>query len=157
MSRWGRKVVIPMVIILVTLVSLGANTSLSLFAAWPNTSNLLNLLKSQVHSGHSLYLVEEAVVPEYYFANSTRHDQWISTYGYTYRNKNQRPATGTAAFESGILHSRFQLIALSNGPTKVLDVQLERILKKSNNYRFITKLHYDTSFGTGVWQVWELK
>jgi hypothetical protein len=155
LKRWRRRVVIPLIAVLVALVSIGANTSQSLFSAWPNTSNLLKLIQPRVHFGHSLYLVEEGIVPEYYFSDVTFHRQWISTYGFTYRENDGQTLVGTAAFEAGIEHSTFDLVALSNGPTKTLDVTLEHILKTSDHYRLIGKLHYDTSFGPGLWRVWQ--
>jgi hypothetical protein len=152
---WRRRAIVPVIAILIVLVSMGSNTSQSLYSAWPNTTNLLHLLQTKIRQGDSRYLVEEGVVPEYYFASVTHHDQWVSTYGYSFREEGGATLTGAAAFKAAITHSSFELVALSNGPTKSLDMQLERTLKQSHAYRLIATLHYDTSFGPGVWRVWQ--
>jgi 4-amino-4-deoxy-L-arabinose transferase-like glycosyltransferase len=155
MEIWRRRMLVPLIVILLTLISLGANTSQSLFAAWPNTTNLLQLLRTKVQAGPSRYLVEEAAVPEYYFADITHRWQWVSTSYFQYRAPVGPMLTGAAAFKAGIMHASFEVIALSNGPTKGLDVQLERTLESSHTYQLIAKLPYVTSFGPGIWQVWQ--
>ena len=154
---WRRRMVAPLVGIMVILASLGNNVSTALYAAWPNSTSLIHLLRSHVTSGSAKFLVEEGAVPQYYFSNTTSPDQWISTYGYTIPRPGTSPLSGLAAFEAGIRDSNFALIALSNGPTKTLDLQLEGLLAKDPSYETVAMLHYATSFGPGTWRVWQLK
>ena len=156
MAHWRRRMLVPLVAILLTLISLGANTSETLFAQWPNTTNLIQLLQGKVARGDAHYLVEEAAVPEYYLAGRTDRDQWVSTYTYSFRFSGPRHSLlfGPAAFEAAIGHSYFEVIALRNGSTRLLDFALEHVIAGNPRYQLIARLPFDTTFGPGIWRVW---
>jgi 4-amino-4-deoxy-L-arabinose transferase-like glycosyltransferase len=156
MKHWRRKMLLPLVAILLTLISLGANTSETLFVQWPNTTNLVQLLQGEVQRGQSRYLVEEAAVPEYYLATRTNRSQWVSTYTYSFHFPGPHGGRlfGPAAFEAGIAHGYFEVIALRNGSTRLLDFALEHAIGANPRYQLIARLPFSTSFGPGVWRVW---
>jgi hypothetical protein len=160
MVHWRRRMLVPFVGLLLVFISLGANTSETLFDQWPNTTSLIHSLAPMVRRGHEVYLVEEASVPQYYFGSRIDSDQWVSTYFFTY----EKPATGAdarprmqgaLAYKAAIADSYFAVIALSNGPTKLLDVTLERAIRANRDYKLVARVPYLTSFGYGRWKVWE--
>jgi hypothetical protein len=146
-------------IIWVTLLVLGATQSQDLYRVWPDSTELVATLRSQlVPGGH--YLVEANSAPRYYLRAQTQPVQWTSTYAITYRgNQGKRgnrgaPLTGEPGYRAAIADGYFDVVIFDRTATKELDNKLAAQLRTSPTYRLLTTLPFINSRGTGTYEIW---
>jgi Dolichyl-phosphate-mannose-protein mannosyltransferase len=137
----------------VTLLVLGMIQSQYLYRVWPNSTELVTTLRSQlVADGH--YLVEANSAPRYYLREQTQPEQWTSTYAITYRGNRSAPLTGEAAYRAAIADGYFDVIVFDRTVTKELDNKLTEQLQTNPSYRLLTRLPFTNSRGTGTYEIW---
>jgi Dolichyl-phosphate-mannose-protein mannosyltransferase len=140
-------------LIWVTLLVLGMTQSQELYRVWPNSTELVATLRSQlVSDGH--YLVEANSAPRYYLHEQTQPEQWTSTYAITYHGNRSAPLTGEPAYRAAIADGYFDVIVFDRTVTKELDNKLAEQLRTNPSYRLLTRLPFTNSRGTGAYEIW---
>jgi hypothetical protein len=146
----------------IVLLVLGMTQARDRYAAWPDSTSLVTVLRSQLKPG-AHYLVEANWVPQYYLREQTTPTQWASTYFMDYTDHAGRNLSGVDAYRSAIVDGYFQIIVLSRTSTVALDDTLIQQLRASTQYRLLGKLPYRHSegpalyrstYGTGYFEIW---
>ena len=81
------------ILVWVTLLVLGLTQSENLYHAWPDSTQVVATLESQLKP-NGRYLVEANSVARYYLRDKTRPEQWTSTYTITYTDRKGRKRSG---------------------------------------------------------------
>jgi hypothetical protein len=126
-----------------------------LYASWPDSSAMIQILRTQVRPGERI-LAEENEVPRYYLADLTQPYQWYGTYAFTYTTKSGQTLSGVPAYEQAIADKYFTLIVLRYGPTSGLDHQIDGPLDTGKTYQLIAKIPDSDAFGSGYYYVWRV-
>jgi hypothetical protein len=148
-SRWLAGLAICTV-----LFGVGLQQARSLFNEWPDSTQVVQVLRTQVRPGVQRILAEDAEVPRYYLNSIVSYSQWSNTYWFQYRDHSGRLLTGAPAWRAAIADRYFDLVVLRYGPTYATDVAIDGGLKHGNGYQLLAKLPFNTSFGPGNFWVW---
>ena len=133
----------------------GAITQSSqLYDGWPNYSQMVADLNTQVRPVTGRILAEEDEVPRYYLSDLTEPYQWSSTFTFTYTTKKGAVLTGLPAYQQAIADQYFSLIMLRFGPTAALDNEIDGPLMAKKGYTLIAKIPDDDEYGTGYFYIW---
>jgi len=153
--RWWRgRAVIPVIAGLLAVLSFAGATFLANYN-WKSESAFVKTLSSEVQRGKGHYLVQQAIIPQYYLASRTLPAQWVSTYSFRYTTKTGVEFTGAAAYEIAIEQSYFSVIALqTGGKSQPLDVAIGRDAHHSGLYR--ERIVRSTASEVG-WRIWTLR
>ena len=128
--------------------------STTLYEGWPNSSQMVADLKTQVRPVTDRILAEEDEVPRYYLSDLTEPYQWYSTFSFTYTTKQGKVLTGVPAYEQAIADQYFGLIVLRFGPTAALDNTIDGPLMAQKGYTLIAKVPDSDEYGTGYYYIW---
>ena len=128
--------------------------SAQLYDGWPNSSQMVADLKTQVRPVTGRILVEEDEVPRYYLSDLTEPYQWYSTFSFTYTTKQGKVLSGVPAYEQAIADQYFGLIVLRFGPTAALDNTIDAPLMAQKGYTLIAKVKNSDEYGTGYYYIW---
>jgi 4-amino-4-deoxy-L-arabinose transferase-like glycosyltransferase len=128
--------------------------STQLYDGWPNSSQMVADLKTQVRPITDRILAEEDEVPRYYLSDLTEPYQWYSTFSFTYTTKQGKTLTGVPAYEQAIADQYFGLIVLRFGPTAALDNTIDGPLMAQKGYTLIAKIPDSDEYGTGYYYIW---
>jgi 4-amino-4-deoxy-L-arabinose transferase-like glycosyltransferase len=128
--------------------------STQLYDGWPNSSQMVADLKTQVRPITDRILVEEDEVPRYYLSDLTEPYQWYSTFSFSYTTKQGKVLTGVPAYEQAITDQYFGLIVLRFGPTAGLDNTIDGPLMAQKGYTLIAKVPDSDEYGTGYYYIW---
>jgi hypothetical protein len=128
--------------------------STQLYDGWPNSSQMVSDLKTQVRPITDRILAEEDEVPRYYLSNLTEPYQWYSTFSFTYTTKQGQVLNGVPAYEQAIADQYFALIVLRFGPTAGLDNTIDGPLMAQKGYTLIAKVPDSDEYGTGYYYIW---
>ena len=128
--------------------------STQLYGGWPNSSQMVSDLKTQVRPVTDRILAEEDEVPRYYLSDLTQPYQWYSTFSFTYTTKQGKVLTGVSAYEQAISDQYFGLIVLRFGPTAALDNVIDGPLMAKKGYTLIAKVKNSDEYGTGYFYIW---
>jgi Dolichyl-phosphate-mannose-protein mannosyltransferase len=137
----------------VTLLTLGISQSHDLYHNWPDSTQMVAVLRPELKP-KGRYLVESDAVPKYYFRNETTPDQWISTYAIDYTDSKRERLWGEPGYHAALKDGYFDLIVLNWTVTKELDNALVRKLRTDDRYRMLGKIPYQTTSGKGYYQIW---
>jgi hypothetical protein len=128
--------------------------STQLYDGWPNSSQMVADLKTQVRPVTDRILAEEDEVPRYYLDNLTQPYQWYSTFSFTYTTKKGQVLSGVPAYEQAIADQYFGLIVLRFGPTAGVDSTIDGALMAQKGYTLIAKVKDSDEYGTGYYWIW---
>jgi hypothetical protein len=137
----------------VTLLTFGITQSLQLYRGWADSSQQVAAIRSQLQPDGQ-YLVEAASVPQYYLRAETTPDQWTSTYSIDYTDRTGNRLTGQRGYQAAIRDGHFDVVVLSFTVTEELDRVLAGQLRTDGKYRMLGKLPFDTSYGSGNYEIW---
>jgi 4-amino-4-deoxy-L-arabinose transferase-like glycosyltransferase len=146
------RIAIGLVIIVLALSS-GMTQSQWRYATWPNSTQLVNLLRPHVNS-KGLYLSDVAQVPTYYFQNITKANQWTGNYHLSYTDTKGVKRTGTGAYTAAINDGRYNFVVLQTPGVSAIDQAIAKALPSSDRYRLYAVLPFTTTFGKGSYQIW---
>jgi hypothetical protein len=154
--RWWRgRAVLPVIAGLLVVLSFAGATFLANFN-WKSESAFVKALSSDVQRGKGHYLVQQAIIPQYYLASKTEPAQWVSTYSFRYTTKAGVEFTGASAYQIAIEQSYFSVIALqTDGKTQPLDAAIKGVLLGNPQYQPVKGVR-STASQVG-WQIWKLE
>jgi 4-amino-4-deoxy-L-arabinose transferase-like glycosyltransferase len=152
-TKWSGPQLLAGLALIAAVFYSGLGQAQQLYATWPDSHDLVHLLRTQVRPITGRYLVEEPEVPRYYLRRLVEPYQWSSTYWFQYK-KDGRLLTGVDAYRAAIADRHFDLIVLRYGPTAALDTQIDGPLRAQKGYELIGRLPTRTAFGTGYYWVW---
>jgi hypothetical protein len=128
--------------------------STQLYDGWPDSSQMVSDLKTQVRPVTDRILAEEDEVPRYYLSDLTQPYQWYSTFSFTYTTKKGQVLSGIPAYEQAIADQYFGLVVLRFGPTAGLDNTIDGPLMAQKGYTLIAKVKDSDQYGTGYYWIW---
>ena len=137
----------------VTLLTFGITQSQHLYRGWADSSQLVAAIRPQLQPD-AQYLVEADSVPQYYLRAETTPEQWTSTYSIDYTDRNGNRLTGQRGYQAAIRDGHFDVVVLSFTVTEELDRVLVGQLRTDGKYRMLGKLPFDTSYGSGSYEIW---
>lgn len=142
------------------------------FASWPNTGNLVKVLRPLVKGGQNAVLaadngnVIEYYLPEYessskeYFLDGQA--QWQPRFngdGFHYRNPSTSAVvSGLKAYDLAVKYGYFNIITLSNYQAWLSADEIIRAdIKKNGTYQLVANIPYIVSGEKNIYQVWVYK
>ncbi|GAA1229977.1 DUF3824 domain-containing protein [Kitasatospora nipponensis] len=141
------------ILLWVVMLSLGLSQSVWRFDTWPNSTQMVAVLKQHVNS-HGRYLASADNVPAYYLRAQTRQDQWTSTYGIGYLDQGGKLHSGDDGYRTAIADGWFDLIVLDGVATPDTDRVVVAAIAQSPHYRLLGRLPFTTVGGTGYYRIW---
>jgi 4-amino-4-deoxy-L-arabinose transferase-like glycosyltransferase len=114
----------------------------ALYRVWPNSAEVISVLRSAVRSHPGNYLAEDYDVEAYYLRSQVPWWRWSSTYYFS----NPGMGTGASAYRAAISEHYFSLIVLDFGDTAATDRQLTSDMARAGGYRVLAK--------AGAFTVW---
>lgn len=137
----------------VTLLTLGISQSRYLYHGWADSTQIVSMLRSELKP-QGRYLVENDTVPKYYLRAETTPEQWISTYTIDYTDPRGERLSGERGYLTALSDGHFDVIVLEGTVTKELDRLLVRQLRANDKYRMLGKVPFQSSYGTGYYEIW---
>lgn len=128
--------------------------STQLYDGWPNSSQMVADLRTQLRPVTDRVLVEEDEVPRYYLSDLTQPYQWYSTFSFAYTTKKGQTLGGIPAYKRAIADQYFAIIVLRFGPTAGLDNTIDGPLMAQKGYTLIAKVKDSDVYGTGYYWIW---
>jgi hypothetical protein len=107
----------------------------SLYAVWPNSADVVNVLRSAIHSHPGNYLAEDYDVEAYYLRADVPWQRWSSTYYFSYLGA--RP--GAPSYEAAINSHYFSLVVLDFGDTAATDGKISADMRHAGGYYVLTR------------------
>ena len=107
----------------------------SLYAVWPNSADVVNVLRSAIHSHPGNYLAEDYDVEAYYLHADVPWQRWSSTYYFSYPGA--RP--GAPSYEAAINSHYFSLVILDFGDTAATDREIAADMRHAGRYYVLTR------------------
>jgi uncharacterized membrane protein len=107
----------------------------ALFRVWPNSADVISVLRSAVRSHPGNYLAEDYDVEAYYLRSQVPWWRWSSTYYFSYPGK----GTGGSAYAAAISDHYFSLIILDFGDTSATDRELTSDMARAGGYHVLAK------------------
>lgn len=107
----------------------------SLYAVWPNSADVVNVLRSAIHSHPGNYLAEDYDVEAYYLRADVPWQRWSSTYYFSYPGA--RP--GAPSYEAAINSHYFSLVILDFGDTAATDREVAADMRHAGGYYVLTR------------------
>ena len=141
-----------MVCLLLTWAAIVQSTTL--YDGWPDSSQMVADLQTQVRPVTDRILAEEDEVPRYYLSGLTDPYQWYNTFSFTYTTKQGKVLTGVPAYQQAIADQYFALVVLRFGPTGGLDNMIDGPLMAQKGYKLIAKVKNVDAYGTGYYWIW---
>ncbi|MGC0338563.1 ArnT family glycosyltransferase [Streptomyces sp. SLBN-8D4] len=142
------------ILLWVTALCLGVSQSEWRFGLWPDSTPLVKAIEPYMKP-KGKYLGATYEVPVYYLRGKTEQDQWTSTYGIGYSDKNGKIHHGQEGYRLAIQAGYFDLVVLDGIATPDIDKYIEQQVTKNGNYRLVGKIPYRLSGGgTGSYQIW---
>lgn len=132
----------------------GVTQGTALANAWPNSAEMISVLRPLVHRGTENYLAEDAMVPAYYLGSNVSWTQWHDTTSCVW-TENGTTLTGAAACKAAIAADYFSVIVLDNAETPNLDASIYQTISLAG-YRLQGSYTAPTSVGSRTYSVWAL-
>ncbi len=139
----------------------GPGQALSFMTGWPDSSQMIVMMRPLVHEYPGRYLVEDYDVFGYYLRKQVPWQEWLNTWYFTYRGKTARvtavgtqDVTGLAAYDGPIKNRYFSLIALNFGDTAAIDDRITADIRRYGGYRIVAELPFSDMHGVGQYTVW---
>ena len=148
----------PLVMALALIMfTVGVRQAQFMFAAWPNSSGLIQLLRTQVRPNVGRILMEEDEVPRYYLQDIVSDWQWNHLYWFDYQTKNGETLSGAPAYKAAIADGYWDWVVLLYGYNAGLARQIDPALGPDSDYELLAKVPYHTAYGNGYYWVWRKK
>jgi hypothetical protein len=141
------------ILVWVLMLALGVSQSQWRYQTWPDSSQLISVLKQHVDK-KGVYLSESDNVPAYYLHDVTTGEQWTNTYGIGFRNTKGVMLHGDAGFQAAVEEGHYNLIVLDGISTPETDQVISKAILAGGEYRLVAKLPFSTSAGPGSYQVY---
>lgn len=150
------------VVIWVLLLVLGLVQSQDRFAAWPDSTRLIRVLKTHL-TPNGRYLVEPSWVPQYYLRSVSRPGQWASWTALTYSDQGGRDVSGIQAYRTAIEEGGFDIVVIDLNAKDEVTRTVKSELASGSPYRLLTSIPYRVTTGrawirshdvSGSYQVW---
>jgi 4-amino-4-deoxy-L-arabinose transferase-like glycosyltransferase len=107
----------------------------SLFKVWPNAADVVNVLRTAIHSHPGNYLAEDYDVEAYYLRAETPWQRWSSTYYFSY----QGLPPGATSYQAAIGSQYFSLVILDFGDTSATDTQITADMRHAGGYYVLAR------------------
>ncbi len=123
------------------------------YHTWPNSTQLVATMRTQVRPVTGHYLCEDMEVVRYYLAGETTSPEYTGLGFFQYTDPNGNLLTGDAAYTAAIASGYFDVVELSlvNGS---LDTTLQTALKANPQYQLIARIPYTNSYGRSYYLIW---
>ncbi|GAC1648410.1 MAG: DUF3824 domain-containing protein [Ktedonobacteraceae bacterium] len=128
-----------------------------MFLSWPPTTNLTDVLKTQVRQGNGHYLAEQFEVCRYTLESETYNWQWVGLQFFQYTDKQGHYYFGDPAYVKAINDGYFNVIQLNYGYNTSNAVVITNAIAQSNKYDLIEKVPYKDVYGIGYFWIWRLR
>ncbi len=115
-----------------------------LYRVWPNSANVISVLRSAVRSHPGNYLAEDYDVEAYYLRSQVPWQHWSSTYYFRYPGV----GTGASAYRAAISKHYFSLIILDFGDTAGTDREVVSDMDRAGGYHVLAKAGAFTVFAS---------
>jgi len=132
----------------------GVAQGTALANAWPDSAEMISVLRPLVHRGTANYLTEDAMVPAYYIGSRVSWTQWHDTTSCAW-SRNGTTLTGAAACKAAIQADYYSVIVLDYAETPKLDAAIYPAISPAG-YRLQGSYTAPTSVGTRTFYVWAL-
>jgi 4-amino-4-deoxy-L-arabinose transferase-like glycosyltransferase len=121
------------------------------FNTWPNSTQLIGILRPWVNPyGH--YLADAYEVPQLYLYGPTNPSQWASTFAFFYTTSSGKTLSGPAAYRAAIGDGYFDIIVLDNFTSPGIDQVVRQAVSSSPQYRLLAKLPFTNEWG--AYTIW---
>lgn len=140
--------------ICLVVFSLGLQQAQTMYDGWATSTNLTQLLRSQVRLGSGRYLAEDFEVSRYYLQDICYPWQWSSLDYFTYKDKAGHNLFREDAYRSAIHEGYFDLVELSYGYNAQLALSIENDLRESKQYDIVARIPYHNAYGNGYFWLW---
>jgi 4-amino-4-deoxy-L-arabinose transferase-like glycosyltransferase len=107
----------------------------ALYKAWPNAADVVNVLRSAIHSHPGNYLAEDYDVEAYYLRADVPWQLWSSTYYFSYPGE----PPGVPSYQAAIDNHYFSLVILDFGDTTATDVQIAADMQRAGGYYVVAR------------------
>jgi hypothetical protein len=132
----------------------GVSQGTALANGWPNSAEMVSVLRPLVHDGDQNYLVEDAAVAEYAIGRKVSWTQWHDTTACVWR-VDGNVVTGAAACKAAISADYYSVIVLDGAETPHLDEEIYSTISLAG-YRLQGSYAVPTSVGRRTYSVWAL-
>jgi len=102
----------------------------SLYRIWPDSADVVSVLRSAIHAHPGNYLAEDYDVEAYYLRAEVPWPRWSSTYYFRYPGA----LPGAPSYQAAIKHHYFSLAILSFGDTAATDRQITADMRHAGGY-----------------------
>ena len=102
----------------------------ALYRVWPNSADVMSVLRSAVGAHQGNYLAEDYDVEAYYLRAETPWQRWSSTYYFSFPGA----APGPASYQEAISHHYFSLVILDFGDTAATDQRITADMVRAGGY-----------------------
>ncbi len=107
----------------------------SLYKIWPNSTEVIQVLRTAIRSHPGNYLAEDYDVEAYYLNAEAPWPRWSSTYFFRY----QQAEPGAPSYAAAISHHYFALVILDFGDTTATDVQITADMQRAGGYHVLAQ------------------
>jgi hypothetical protein len=107
----------------------------ALYKNWPNSAEVVSLLRSVARNHPGNYLAEDYDVEAYYLRAVVPWQRWSNTYYFRY----QDAPPGPASYEAAIHHHYFSLVILDFGDTAAADRQITSDMRHAGGYHILAR------------------
>ncbi|MFC1400602.1 MULTISPECIES: glycosyltransferase family 39 protein [Streptacidiphilus] len=122
------------------------------YATWPDSSQLISVLRPHVTSGGK-YLADVADVPIFYFRDVTAASRWDNTYVLKYTDSKGVRLSGPAAYTAAVDDGKYDMVVLDSSPS-ANDTAIDNALAASGKYHLAATVPYTNTNGRGAYTVW---
>lgn len=129
------------------------------YTQWPNSTLLIQQLRSQLQPGDRI-LAEEKHVPQYYLRGMTTPEQWQDLYGIDYeahRKAGDDVPSEQVYYKSVLTHGHYDLILLQYGPNPDPARGIAAAVSESGRYDLALQQNFESSYGAKPFWLWRLR
>ncbi|MFL4909272.1 ArnT family glycosyltransferase [Streptomyces sp. MMS24-I2-30] len=140
----------------VLALTLGMNQSATYYGSWPDTRYLIPQLSYTVRPGQH-WLGDPKEGPVYYLSRNglTSYQDWLSFFYIDYTTSDGRHLTGVPGYRAAIDAGYFDGVVLNYaGGLAPAEQAVREEMRKTGRYRLTSSLPYQTSTGTGHFEIW---
>lgn len=138
------------------VLTLGLHQSKTIYANWANTSDLRNVLLTQIRNGGGRYLIEDIEVTRYDMEDVAQPWQWNGLAYFYYVTSTHQELLGDPALAQAINDRYFALVELSfNYYPAEARFAAER-MAASRNYDLVAVVQFQNSYGIGHFYIWRV-
>jgi 4-amino-4-deoxy-L-arabinose transferase-like glycosyltransferase len=118
----------------------------ALYKVWPNSAEVVSVLRSAVRAHPGRYLAEDYDVEAYYLRAEAPWPRWSSTYYFSYPTA----APGAPSYRAAIDSHYFSLVILDFGDTAVMDRQITADMRHAGDYYVLARVGRFTIWASRV-------